>query len=73
MHKTGLTKLRGNSGLVNEGVLQQPQVSVAAERIDVLVIQAKYGPKSLSEEGIQRRGARARCASDVGCHVPGIR
>ena len=50
----GLVERRGPAGVVDEGVLEQPQVAVAAERIDVLVVEAEDGTDALPEEGVER-------------------
>ncbi len=49
----------GPAGVVDEGVLEQPQVAVAAERVDVLVVVADDRADALAEEGVER--GRPRC------------
>ncbi len=46
----------GDAWLVDERVLEQPQVAVATERVDVLVVESDDRPEPLAEEGVE--GAR---------------
>ncbi len=69
----GLVERGGPAGVVDEGVLEQPQVAVTAERVDVLVIVAEDGADALPEEGVERGGRGAFGAPDIGGQVTGRR
>ena len=69
----GLVERGGPARVVDERVLEQPQVAVAAERVDVLVVEAEDGADALPEEGVERGSRGAVGAPDIGGHVTGRR
>ena len=58
------------AGLIEEGVLEQPQPTTSSEVVHVLVVPSEHGPDPLREVGVECLGRRVRRTTDVGGHVP---
>ena len=68
-----LVEPRGVAGVVDERVLEQPQRPAAAQRVDVLVVEADDRADAVAEERVERGRRRALGAADVGGEVAGRR
>ena len=63
----------GQPGMVDEGVLEQPQPPVRAEGVDVLVVPSQHRPHPLAEHRLQPGRVPRVGAADIGRHVAGGR
>ena len=68
VHERGPAQAGGGARPVEEGVLEQPEVPVATEWVDVLVVPTEHRADPVGQEPVERRGARRRTA-DVGGHL----
>ena len=66
-----LVEVGRRAAVVEERVLEQPQVAVAAERVHVLVVEAHHRPETSGEEGVERRRRRVRRAAHGRADVAG--
>lgn len=70
VHEARLAERRSRARLVDENVLEQPQISIAAERIDMLVVPAENRPDPAREESVETPRTEVPGATDVGGNKP---
>ena len=70
--ESGRAQRVDGSGVIDERVLEQPQVPVATERIDVLVVPPEHGAEPRGEEPVEGGGRHVVGASDIGAQISAI-
>ena len=69
VHEIGRRQRGRGARVVDEGILEQPEIPATAERVDVLVIPAEHGSDTIGQEAVDLMGRRAGRASDVGADM----
>ena len=70
VHEPCLIQTHRRAALIDEGVLEQPKIPVAAESGDVLVVPTQHRADSLREEQVQLGGVQTRHAANLRAHMP---